>query len=211
MNEKYTISKQIKILAISFMLIGLAGIVYGFVSAPSNIEEAKAIVASKSHDSHHGSDHGESDHGESDHGESAHHSVDHDKHLLHQLQNKPWASIYVPALFFMLISLGVLAFYAIQRASQAGWSIVLFRVMEGITGYLLIGCISVLIILLMSGLHFNHLFIWMDPDVVAHDEIIRNKTSYLNLPFFFIRAIIYVSGWVLYRLSLIHISEPTRP
>ena len=85
MNEKYTISKQIKILAISFMLIGLAGIVYGFVSAPSNIEEAKAIVASKSHDSHHGSDHGESDHGESDHGEldhgeSAHHSVDHDKH-----------------------------------------------------------------------------------------------------------------------------------
>ena len=199
MNEKYTISKQIKILAISFMLIGLAGIVYGFVSAPSNIEEAKAIVASKSHDSHHGSDHGESDHGE-----SAHHSVDHDKHLLHQLQNKPWASIYVPALFFMLISLGVLAFYAIQRASQAGWSIVLFRVMEGITGYLLIGCISVLIILLMSGLHFNHLFIWMDPDVVAHDEIIRNKTSYLNLPFFFIRAIIYVSGWVLY-LSLIHI------
>ena len=54
MNEKYTISKQIKILAISFMLIGLAGIVYGFVSAPSNIEEAKAIVASKSHDSHHG-------------------------------------------------------------------------------------------------------------------------------------------------------------
>ena len=148
MNEKYTISKQIKILAISFMLIGLAGIVYGFVSAPSNIEEAKAIVASKSHDSHHGSDHGESDHGESDHGESdhgesAHHLVDHDKHLLHQLQNKPWASIYVPALFFMLISLGVLAFYAIQRASQAGWSIVLFRVMEGITGYLLIGCISV--------------------------------------------------------------------
>ena len=38
MNEKYTLSKQIKILAISFMLIGLAGIVYGFVSAPSNIE-----------------------------------------------------------------------------------------------------------------------------------------------------------------------------
>ena len=99
----------------------------------------------------------------------------------------------------MLIALGVLAFYAIQRASQAGWSIVLYRVMEGITGYLLIGCISVLIILLMSGLHYNHLFIWMDPDVVAHDEIIRNKTSYLNLPFFFIRAFIYVSGWVLYR------------
>ncbi|MAZ23293.1 MAG: quinol:cytochrome C oxidoreductase [Euryarchaeota archaeon] len=213
MNEKYTVSKQIKLLAISFMLIGLAGIVYGFVSAPSNIEEAKEIVASKSHGSGHGdsehgdsehgdSEHGDSEHGDSEHGDSEHevgHEVDHDKHLLHQLQNKPWASIYVPALFFMLISLGTLAFYAIQRASQAGWSIVLYRVMEGITGYLLIGCISVLIILLLSGLHFNHLFIWMDPDVVAHDEIIRNKSSYLNLPSFFIRAIIYVSGWILYR------------
>ena len=51
MNEKYIVSKQIKILAISFMLIGLVGIVYGFVSAPSNIEEAKEIVASKSHGS----------------------------------------------------------------------------------------------------------------------------------------------------------------
>jgi len=213
MNENYTVSKQIKILAISFMLIGLAGIVYGFVSAPSNIEEAKEIVASKSHGSEHGdSEHGDSEHEDSEHEDSGHedsehsnleskanHQTDHDKHLLNQLQNKPWASIYVPALFFMLISLGVLAFYAIQRASQAGWSIALYRVMEGITGYLLIGCISVLIILLMSGLHYNHLFIWMDPDVVAHDEIIRNKASYLNLPFFFIRAIIYVSGWVLYR------------
>ena len=50
-------------------------------------------------------------------------------------------------LFFMMISLGVLAFYAIQRAAQAGWSIVLYRIMEGITSYLLPGCIFVLIIL----------------------------------------------------------------
>ena len=99
----------------------------------------------------------------------------------------------------MMISLGVLAFYAIQRASQAGWSIVLYRIMEGITGYLFLGCIFVLIILGFSALKFNHLFIWMDPEVVAHDEIIRNKIGYLNIPFFFIRAIIYIAGWVTYR------------
>ena len=71
--------------------------------------------------------------------------------------------------------------------------------MEGITGYLLPGCLFVLIILGFSALKFNHLFIWMDPEVVAHDEIIRNKTGYLNLPFFFMRAIVYITGWVLYR------------
>ena len=35
----------------------------------------------------------------------------------------------------MMLALGTLAFYAIQRAAQAGWSPVLFRVMEGITAY----------------------------------------------------------------------------
>ena len=88
-----------------------------------------------SHDSDYGgSSYAESDHGDSDHGhESSGHEYDHDKHVFNQLHNKPWAAIYVPALFFMMISLGVLAFYAIQRASQAGWSIVLYRIMERIT------------------------------------------------------------------------------
>ena len=54
-------------------------------------------------------------------------------HVLHQLQNKPWAALYVACIFFLLISMGTLAFYAIQQVAQAGWSPVLFRVMQGIT------------------------------------------------------------------------------
>ena len=201
MYKDYKFSNQIKVLSISLILIGLLGILYGFYVAPTTVEEAKEIVSSMSHDSDYGgSSYAESDHGDSDHGhESSGHEYDHDKHVFNQLHNKPWAAIYVPALFFMMISLGVLAFYAIQRASQAGWSIVLYRIMEGITGYLFLGCLFVLIILGFSALKFNHLFIWMDPEVVAHDEIIRNKIGYLNIPFFFIRAIIYIAGWVTYR------------
>ena len=215
----YKFSKQIKRFSVILIIIGAIGIAFGFYSAPSNVEEAKEIVANMSHDDH-GGGHSDDGHGgghsDDGHGASGH-EYDHDKHVFHQLHNKPWAAIYVPALFFMMISLGVLAFYAIQRASQAGWSIVLYRLMEGITGYLLPGSIFVIIILAFSALKFNHLFIWMDPEVVAHDEIIRNKVGYLNIPFFFARAIIYITGWVLYRnisrrlsleqdtLSLIHI------
>ena len=193
MYKDYKFSNQIKVLSISLILIGLLGILYGFYVAPTTVDEAKEIVSNMSHDSDYGgSGYGESDHGDSNHGhESSGHEYNHDKHVFNQLHNKPWAAIYVPALFFMMISLGVLAFYAIQRASQAGWSIVLYRIMEGITGYLFLGCVFVLIILGFSALKFNHLFIWMDPEVVAHDEIIRNKIGYLNIPFFFIRAIIY--------------------
>ncbi|TGD58370.1 quinol:cytochrome C oxidoreductase [Flavobacterium humi] len=125
--------------------------------------------------------------------------AEHLTHVLHQLQNKPWAAFYVAALFFMLISLGVLAFYAIQHAAQAGWSPVLFRVMEAITAYLVPGAIIVYVVLVLSGLHLNHLFVWMDPAVVAEDKLLQGKQGYLNVPFFLIRAAIFMGGWIAYR------------
>lgn len=124
---------------------------------------------------------------------------EHLEHVLHQLQNKPWAAVYVAAIFFMLIALGALAFYAIQYAAQAGWSPALFRVMEGITAYLLPGSIIFFILLLLGAFHFHHLFIWMDAEVVAEDALIRGKSGYLNIPFFLIRAVIFLGGWNLYR------------
>ena len=213
----YTFPNKLRNLSIVFMIVGFLGLTYGFLTSPATIEEAKAMVASS-----HGDGHGEShetsteSHAEDtshassenhqlasqDHGAATHdegHDASHDEHLFHQLSNKPWAALYVAAFFFFMISLGVLAFYGIQRAAQAGWSPVLFRVMEGITGYLLPGGIIVIVILALSGMHFNHLFIWMDPEVVAHDKLIAGKTGFLNLPFFLVRAVFFLSGWSLYR------------
>lgn len=193
----YTFSNKLKIGSFILMAVGLLGIAIGFISAPGTVEEAKAIVAS--HDDHHGGGHGEADaHGTADaHG--GEHDASHDEHLLHQLQNKPWAALYVGAFFFFMISLGVLAFYAIQRAAQAGWSPLLFRVMEGITAYLVPGGIIVFVILVLSVMHLNHLFVWMDPEVVAHDALIQGKSGYLNPVFFLIRAAIFLGGWIFYR------------
>lgn len=124
---------------------------------------------------------------------------EHVEHVLHQLQNKPWSALYVGALFIFLISLGVLAFYAIQWAAQAGWSPALFRVMEAITAYIVPGGIILFVLLVLSSLHFNHLFIWMDPEVVKEDHLIQGKSGYLNVPFFLIRAAVFIGGWILYR------------
>jgi hypothetical protein len=123
----------------------------------------------------------------------------HLEHVLHQLQNKPWSALYVACIFFMLITMGVLAFYAIQQVAQAGWSPVLFRVMQGITAYLPVGSALFFILLLMAGFHFNHLFPWLDPEVVAHDKLIQNKSGYLNFPFWIVRAMVFLAGWNLYR------------
>ena len=216
----YNFTNKLKNFSIALMVVGFLGLTYGFLTAPDNVEEATMMTTA---DAHHGESHGEgqgeghgdthtdhdkeyiSDFHESGHNDSASaHGADHGEdhhgeHLLHQLQNKPWAALYVAAFFFMMIALGTLAFYAINRAAQAGWSPALYRVMEGITGYLLPGALIVFVILFLSGMHLNHLFIWMDPEVVAHDKLIKGKVGFLNVPSFLIRALIYIGGWTTYR------------
>jgi hypothetical protein len=205
----YTISNRLKIASIILMVLGAIGIGIGFGSSPSTVQEAKEMIAS--HGGDHGNSHAENTsdhHGEEDshhgaveeHGDSeSHHDSSHDEHLLHQLQNRPWAAVYVAAFFFFMIALGVLAFNAIQRAAQAGWSPLLFRVMEGITSYLVPGGIIMFILLVCSVAHLNHLFVWMDPEVVAHDELLQGKSGFLNGTFFLIRAAIFLGGWIFYR------------
>ncbi|WP_396192306.1 quinol:cytochrome C oxidoreductase [Flavobacterium sp.] len=263
----YTFSKNLKNIALALMILGLVGIVYGFLSAPKTIEEVEKIVA----ESHHGGHHAEATTHDAHATEATHetkaavahgevkdttHAVAHNtevkndsvvasendstktdvapvatenhdnhtttevahvskvddekehkehiEHVFHQLQNKPWAALYVACIFFLLISMGVLAFYAIQQVAQAGWSPVLFRVMQGITAYLPYGSVIFFILLLLSGFHVNHLFVWMKEgvDVVGHenyDKLIAGKTGYLNVPFWLIRAAIFLIGWNLYR------------
>lgn len=132
---------------------------------------------------------------------------EHLEHVLHQLQNKPWAAVYVAAIFFLLITMGVLAFYAIQWVAQAGWSPVLFRVMEGITSFLPVASVIFFILLLLAAFHVNHnhLFVWMtegitDPKSPNYDELVAGKSGYLNIPFWLIRAAIFLAGWNIYRI-----------
>jgi hypothetical protein len=82
------------------------------------------------------------------------------------------------------------------KVAQAGWSPVLFRVMQD---NLFLPHVSVIFIifLILCGLHFNHLFIWLDPEVVAHDALIATKV-YLNFPFGLLEQYSF-GGWNLYR------------
>lgn len=188
----YTFSGKLKTLSFVLMIVGALGIGYGFLSAPKSTQEVEQLL-DKEHKALH-------THGGHHHD---HHEIteEHIAHVYHQEANKPWSALYVAGLFVFLISVGVLAFYAIQHAAQAGWSPVVFRVMEGITAYVPVGAVIVFLLLLASALHLNHnhIFVWMDKDVVATDEVIQGKTGFLNIPFFLIRAAIFLAGWAWYR------------
>ncbi|MGJ8548832.1 quinol:cytochrome C oxidoreductase [Winogradskyella wichelsiae] len=208
---EYKISNRLRTGAIILMILGALGVGYGFIDSHSVNEDN--IVEFLANESHHGGEHATEAHGveevhgestddiEKDHGHGAEaevegHELSHEEHVLHQLHNRPYAALYVAAFFFFMISLGVLAFYAIQYAAQAGWSPVLFRVMEGITSYVLPGGLIVLLIVLVAD---SHIFIWMDENVVAHDALIQNKSSWLNKTWFMIRGLIFLGGWSAYR------------
>lgn len=200
----YTVSNKLRIVSIALFIIGLIGVGYGFMTSHKSLDDVKVILAEEA--SHHGGGHevvGASTDGHAAQGHDnaeAHHDDEHAKHVQHQIANRPWSALYVAAFFFMMIALGVLAFYAIQFAAQAGWSPVLFRVMEAITAYVLPGALIVLAIAVASGTigHYN-IFIWMDPEVVAHDKLIQGKSGFLNLTGFIIRGLIFIAGWSLYR------------
>ncbi len=198
----YTLSNRLRLFSIILVVVGSIGLISGFLGRPGSIDEVKEMMAS--HDAHGESKVDIKSHGTetSTHGDDAHY-----EHVLHQLQNKPWAALYIAAFFFFMISLGVLAFYAIQFASQAGWSPVLFRVMEAITAYLVPGGIIMFVILALSGFHINHLFVWADPEVVAGDKLLQGKSSWLNGSGFIIRAAIFLGGWMLYRYFAVKYSR----
>lgn len=194
----YTFTGRLKIFSIALMIVGILGIGYGFLSVPNSTQEVEQLLKQE-HQDH-------LTHGGSSVEHDAMIAADHKEHVdhvYHQLTNKPWSAVYVAAMFFFMIAIGVLAFYAIQHAAQAGWSPVLFRVMEGINAYVLPGGIIIFILLLLSATHFNHLFVWMadgiaDPTHENYDAIVAGKTGYLNIPFFLIRAFIFIGGWALY-------------
>ena len=202
----YTLPNKLKLFAIILMVLGAVGIGAGFLSAPGSTAEVKQMMAA------HGDDHGEASNESHDtikdsHGDAAAHGASHDaadeqkhlEHTLHQLQNRPWSALYVACFFFFMIALGALAFYAVNFAAHAGWSPVLFRVMEAVTAYLVPGGIIMFVLLGLSGFHINHLFVWADPEVVAHDVLLQGKAGWLNGTWMLIRAAIFLGGWITYR------------
>lgn len=207
----YTFSNRLKIWSIVLIILGALGIAYGFVTAPRTTDDIKEML-------HHEDSHGSEVELEkeitvvdktarAEHEVDGHEEVGHLEHALTFAKNRPWAAIYVPLIFFLLVAVCALVFYAIQIAAKAGWSIVLYRIMEAVTAYILPGSVLILVFLLISSMHGNHMFAWMftstDPTAPNYDFAMETKAWWLNIPGFLIRTVIYVLIWIGFRYFLI--------
>lgn len=123
------------------------------------------------------------------------------KHFFHARAQRPWSNLYLGNFFFFAIALGSLFFLAIQYVAEVGWSALILRVPQALASYLVVGGLILLISIAAGAFHFSHLFHWMDPALTdpnspEFDSLIAGKSGYLNVPFFLIRAIIYIAGWI---------------
>jgi len=108
-------------------------------------------------------------------------------------------SYLVAFIFVLSLSLGAFFFVFIQHLTRAGWSASVRRVAEGIMANLMwiwVLFIPIAIAAVMS--EKTHLYHWAIADEVAKDELLQHKASYLNIPFWLIRAAFYFLVWALF-------------
>lgn len=110
----------------------------------------------------------------------------------------------INSFFFMAIGLGALFFLALQYATETGWYASVKRVIEAVAGFLPYGAgLLILVLLVITFNHGAHIYIWMDPDYYTegthhYDKIIAGKHSYLNIPFFWARTLVYLAAYLIF-------------
>lgn len=103
-----------------------------------------------------------------------------------------WRSYLLAYVFWWHIALGCLGLVMLHHLVGGRWSAMVRRLLE--TGAMTLPLLALLFVPLLAGL--TTLYPWTIPDVVAHSELLQNKTPYLNLPFFLARTALYFVVWI---------------
>jgi len=110
----------------------------------------------------------------------------------HHFKTRLLTNGLINGFFYFALGLGALFFLALQYATETGWYASVKRVIEAVAGFIPYGIgILGIVLLTITFMDGAHIYSWMDPETVAHDEMIQNKSAYLNKTFFWIRTVIY--------------------
>jgi len=101
-----------------------------------------------------------------------------------------WASILLNNQFFLGIALGGAFFLAVHRIAWSGWHTVLERIPESMTTFIPVAFL--LMLLVYFGM--DKIYHWSHSS--GQDAILEGKKAWLNIPFFFLRLVLYFAGWI---------------
>jgi hypothetical protein len=105
-------------------------------------------------------------------------------------EERVWSNILLNGFLILGLSLGGAFFVAVHLISESAWHTSVQRIAEAMGSKIWLG--GLLIAPIIFGAH--HLYHWTHTEHL--DTVLIQKQSYLNLPFFSIRMLVYLSGWL---------------
>jgi hypothetical protein len=108
-----------------------------------------------------------------------------------------FVSLWHSNVYFIGIAVIGTFFVALQYVAYAGWSVLIKRIAEALSAWLLPGSI-IMVVVFFLGRH--DLFHWthdgiMTPGHENYDAIVAGKSGFLNMPFYVIRMVVYLAIW----------------
>jgi hypothetical protein len=113
-----------------------------------------------------------------------------------------WAYYLIVNYYFFSLAIGGAFFLVLQSISQSGWSSAFKRVSEAMMSY--IPFAAFFFLLIWFGMH--DLYQWSNKGTAALDPLVQHKSAYLNVPFFFIRMVLYFLLWIIFIMKIRQIS-----
>ena len=194
-QEKFIFSRKAKLIPILLIVLGaiLAGV--GAMQVRDNWDNLpqteEHATDADSHDTHaeeegHGDHHQIVAHAEGE-AHTAPHEAAHGDHAEVTWMTRVWANLLMNSYYFWLFAVGALFFIAVNYVANAGWAVMLKRIMEAQTAYLFVGSI-ILFLVIYFGADFNyhHWIPYFDSDIAGNtkspdfDAILESKHWLLN-------------------------------
>ncbi|RZJ58528.1 MAG: quinol:cytochrome C oxidoreductase [Hymenobacter sp.] len=119
-------------------------------------------------------------------------------------------SLWHSNVYLIGISVVGTVFMAIQYVAYAGWSVVVKRINEALSAWLVPG--GILMLVVFGASLINHdLFHWTLPGIMTkgnanYDAIVAGKSSFLSIPFYVIRMVSYLTIWAVFSWKLRQLS-----
>ncbi len=106
-------------------------------------------------------------------------------------------SYLIAYMFWLGLTLGSLALLMIQHLSGGAWGLVGRRIFEAATRTLPL----MAVLFLPIAMNMQTLYLWARPEA-ANDAILVAKQAYLNVNFFYVRAVLYFVVWMALAFTL---------
>lgn len=108
-----------------------------------------------------------------------------------------WTALLQNSVYFLLTVNAAMFFFAATTLAMGGWPLVFRRVTEAVSASVIpIGIITFVILMcLVFGGH-SAIYGWLDKNAVAHDEVLKGKSGFLNPTFFTVYTILTIGLWI---------------